>query len=111
MNFCQALISPSPPKQLLAKYFSSSPEITEHGPKDGCEEYFQIMTDVLEMSLSHVAFPRAEEGIIVDAAVGMVSVVGKGRFRSRKTKKGWDEIFIYRFSEFDEEVRVRHEEI
>lgn len=126
-GFCQALISPPPPKELLARYFSSEPKITEHGPewsrerlpflaktfkgKEGCEEYFQIMTEVLEMSLPHDAFPKAEEGFIVDAEAGMVSVVGKGRFKSRKTGKGWDEQFIYRFSEFDGEGKIGHWEI
>jgi hypothetical protein len=125
--FCQALISPPPPSELLSTYFTSSPKITEHGPewsrsrlpflaktftgKDGCEEYFKIMTDVLEMSLSGDAFPKPDEGFIVDAGAGMVSVVGKGRFTSKKTGKGWDEQFIYRFSEFDEEGKIGHWQI
>ena len=49
-----------------------------------------MMTDVLKMSLTDDAFP-AKEGLIVDTEAGMVSVVGKGRFTSRKTGKGWDE--------------------
>jgi hypothetical protein len=112
---------------LLSKYFSSSPKITEHGPewsrsrlpflaktftgKEGCEEYFKIMTDVLEMSLPDDAFPKADEGFIVDAESGMVSVVGKGRFTSKKTGKGWNEQFIYRFSEFNGEGKFGHWEI
>ena len=66
-----------------------------------------MMTDVLKMSLTDDAFP-AKEGLIVDTEAGMVSVVGKGRFTSRKTGKGWDEQFIYRFSEFDDEGRIGH---
>jgi hypothetical protein len=49
--------------------------------QDGCEEYFKVMTDVLKMmSLPDDAFP-AKEGFIVNAAAGLVSVVGKGRFK------------------------------
>jgi hypothetical protein len=111
---------------LLSKYFTASPKITEHGPawsrsrlpflaktfsgKDGCEEYFKVMSNILEMALSKDAFPDPE-GFIVDAAVGMVSVVGKGKFTSKKTGKGWDEQFIYRFSGFDDEGRIGHWEV
>jgi hypothetical protein len=125
--FCHALISPPAPSDLLSKYFSSSPKITEHGPewsrsrlpflaktfagREGCEEYFQIMTDVLEMNLPDDAFPEADGGFIVDALSGMVSVVGKGTFTSKKTGRGWNEQFIYRFSEFDEKGKIGHWEI
>lgn len=125
-TFCHALISPPPPTDLLSKYFSGSPQITEHGPewsrsrlpflaktfsgKDGCEEYFKILSEVLEMSLPEDAFPD-EGGFIVDAESGMVSVVGKGRFTSKKTGKGWKEKFIYRFSDFDHEGRIGHWEV
>jgi hypothetical protein len=123
--FCYALISPPPPTSLLSTYFTSSPKITEHGPewsrsrlpflaktftgRDGCEEYFKIMTDVLEMALPGDAFD--ENAFIVDAETGLVSVVGKGRFTSRKTGNGWDEKFIYRFSEFDGEGKFGYWEI
>jgi hypothetical protein len=119
------LITPPPPAELLSKYFGASPKITEHGPewsrsrlpflaktfsgKEGCEEYFKVMTDVLEMSLGDDAFPD-KKGFIVDAEAGMVSVVGKGRFTSKKTGKGWDEKFIYRFR-FDDEGKFEHWEI
>lgn len=63
-----------------------------------------MLGDVLEMQLPKDAFPGAE-GYIVDAEAGMVSVVGKGRFVSKKTGKGWNEEFIYRFSDFDEQGR------
>lgn len=125
-DFCLALISPPPAARLLSEYFSSSPKITEHGPewsrsrlpflaktfvgKDGCEEYFKVLNNVLDMSLGDDAFP-GNEGFIVDAEAGMVSVVGKGRFTSKKTGKGWDEQFIYRFSEFDAEGKFGHWEI
>jgi hypothetical protein len=69
------------------------------------------MTDVLSMDLSSDAFPAADLGFIVDAEVGMVSVVGKGRFTSKKTGKGWAETFVYRFSAFDEQGRIGHWEI
>lgn len=62
------------------------------------------------MELPKDSFPGPEE-FIVDAEAGMVSVVGKGRFSSRKTGKGWDEQFIYRLSGFDEEGKIGHWEI
>lgn len=68
------------------------------------------MTEILEMALAKDAFPGPEE-FMVDAEAGMVSVVGKGRFTSKKTGKGWDEQFIYRFSDFDEEGKIGHWEI
>ena len=42
---------------------------------------------------------------------GVVSVVGKASFASKKTGKGWHEEFIYRFSGFDEQGRIGHWEI
>ncbi|KAL9093715.1 MAG: hypothetical protein Q9159_000016 [Coniocarpon cinnabarinum] len=42
---------------------------------------------------------------------GIVTIVGRGRFTSLKTKRGWDEIFTYRLSEFDEMGRIGHWEI
>ena len=125
-EFCAALISPPPPSELLSQYFSNQPKITEHGPewarsrlpflaktftgKDGCEEYFKLMTGTLEMSLSKDAFPDAK-GFIVDAEAGSVVVVGKGRFSSKKTGKGWDEQFVHKFSGFDEQGKIGHWEI
>ncbi|KAL1795074.1 hypothetical protein ACET3X_006890 [Alternaria dauci] len=88
-SFCRALISPPAPADLLSQYFSDAPKITEHGPewsrsrlpflaktfsgRDGCEEYFKVMTDVLDMSLPEDAFP-GKEGFIVDAEAGMYYV-------------------------------------
>ncbi|KAF2253590.1 hypothetical protein BU26DRAFT_515917 [Trematosphaeria pertusa] len=123
--FCQALLSPPTPTTLLSTYFTSStpssPQITEHGPAwatsrlpflgktftgvQGCEEYFQLLSATLEMQLPADAFP-GPEGFIVDAEAGMVSVVGKGRFMSKKTGRGWEETFVYRFSGFDGEGRI-----
>ena len=124
--FCEALLSPPPPPELLSQYFSSQPKITEHGPefarsrlpflaqtftgKDGCEEYFKLLSETLEMSLSRDSFPNAKD-FSVDAESGIVSVVGKGHFSSKKTGKGWDEQFIHRFSEFDEHGKIGHWEI
>jgi hypothetical protein len=124
--FCHALISPPPPPDLLSAYFSASPKITEHGPewsrsrlpflaktftgKEGCLEYFSLLGDVLGMELPGDAFPEAD-GFIVDAEAGMVSVVGKGKFTSKKTGKDWDEQFIYRFSDFDSDGMIGHWEI
>ncbi|KAF2705396.1 hypothetical protein K504DRAFT_494283 [Pleomassaria siparia CBS 279.74] len=139
--FCAALLSssssPSPPApaDLVGAYFSSSdrhavappaPRITEHGPSwaserlpflgktfsgpESCIEYFEVLGRVLDMQLPADAFPP-KEGFIVDAEAGMVSVVGRGRFVSKKTGKGWDEEFVYRFSEYDDEGKFGHWEI
>ncbi|KAF2442190.1 hypothetical protein P171DRAFT_487445 [Karstenula rhodostoma CBS 690.94] len=124
--FCAALLSPPAPSDLLQTYFTAAPSITEHGPRwaasrlpflgktfqgrDGCEEYFGLLGEVLEMQLPEDALPGSQ-GFIVDAEAGMVSVVGKGHFKSKKTGKGWDEQFIYRLSDFDAEGRVGHWEI
>ena len=78
--------------------------------KEGCEEYFGVLSEVLEMRLPDDAFP-APEGFIVDADAGMVSVVGKGHFKSVKTGKGWDEEFIYRLGEFDDDGKIGHWEV
>lgn len=126
-TFCSALLSPPPPSTLLATHFiPSEPKITEHGPAwastrlpflgktftgvEECISYFDVLGEVLEMQLPADAFP-GPEGFVVDAEAGMVSVVGKGRFVSRKTGKGWDEEFIYRFSGFDGLGRIGHWEI
>lgn len=69
-----------------------------------------MMTEALDMSLDKNSFPGKED-FIVDAESGMASVVGKGRFTSKKTGKGWDEQFIYRFSEFDASGKIGHWEI
>jgi len=125
--FCQSLRTPPPPSALLAAHFApGNPRITEHGPAwararlpflaktfagtAGCAEYFGVLGEVLEMELPDDAFP-GPEGFIVDAEAGMVSVVGQGRFASKKTGKGWEEQFIYRFSGFDGEGRIGHWEI
>lgn len=126
-KFCNALLNPPPPSELIKKYFRSlNLSITEHGPEwsrsrlpflaktfvgqEACEEYFSIMTNILEMNLPADAFP-GDNGFIVDAQAGMVSVVGKGKFKSKKTGKGWDEQFIYRFSNFDKQGKIGHWEI
>lgn len=75
------------------------------------------------MELPKDAFARA--GYVVDASAevegsegvdgrgqrGVVSVVGKGTFKSVQTGKAWSEKFIYRFSGFDAEGRIGHWEI
>lgn len=125
-EFCAALISPPSPSELLSQYFSKQPKITEHGPewarsrlpflahtfsgKNGFEEYFKLLSETLAMSLGKDAFPDATD-FSVDAEAGVVSVVGKGHFSSQKTGKGWDEQFIHRFSEFDEDGKIGHWEI
>lgn len=75
------------------------------------------------MQMGESTFP-GPEGFIVDAeagitgqgaaeetAKGVVSVVGRARFESVETGMGWDEAFIYRLSEWDEEGRFGHWEV
>lgn len=66
---------------------------------------------MLDMSLAEDAFPPADSGFIVDAEVGMVSVVSKGSFTSEKTGKAWDETCVYRSSGFDEQGMIGHWQI
>ncbi|KAF2096440.1 hypothetical protein NA57DRAFT_58355 [Rhizodiscina lignyota] len=133
-SFCQSLIhSPNPP-QLIDQHFSLSPSITEHGPiwanerlpflgktfttKDGCLEYFDVLSKTLTMDMSPKSFPKPEDFIVnafatthEGARQGVVSVVGAATFRSVKTGKSWDEKFIYRLSDFDGEGKIGHWEI
>ncbi|KAF2835469.1 hypothetical protein M501DRAFT_941859 [Patellaria atrata CBS 101060] len=134
-EFCQSLLSPPPPEEIISKYFSSHPRITEHGPewarkslpflhktfkgKQGCEEYFQLLSETLKMHMGPDTFPETT-GFIVDPdakvqnesqSKGIVSVIGKARFESIKTGKSWDEEFIYRLSDFDENGKIGHWEI
>ncbi|PVH78936.1 hypothetical protein DL98DRAFT_235258 [Cadophora sp. DSE1049] len=138
-SFCQSLINPPPPTELINQYFSpTNPRITEHGPEwaksrlpflsktfagaSGCEEYFSLLSQTLKMKMEKDAFP-GPEGYIVDTEAvtgqedanaglkGVVSVVGKGTFQSIKTGKEWQEEFIYRFSGFDEDGKIGHWEI
>jgi hypothetical protein len=121
---------------LLAQYFvTGNPRITEHGPAwaaarlpflgktfegvDGCVAYFDLLSRTLEMEMADSTFPD-DQGFIVDAGAkidgegtekGVVSVVGKARFKSKRTGKGWGESFIYRFSGFDEQGKIGHWEI
>jgi len=119
---------------------SQVPKITEHGPQwarsrlpflfktfsgtEECVQYFLLLGDTLKMEMEKGTFPSPDEGgYVVDADArasseggnegkgGIVSVVGKARFESVKTGKGWNEEFIYRFSGFDEEGRIGHWEI
>ncbi|KAF2281374.1 uncharacterized protein EI97DRAFT_463723 [Westerdykella ornata] len=125
-SFCHSLLSPPPPQDFLTRFFTDTPQITEHGPpwarsrlpflgktftgRDACLAYFRALNDTLLMNLPSDAFPD-QNGFIVDVGADMVSVVGKGRFESRKTGKAWEEQFIYRFSGFDAEGKIGHWEI
>lgn len=46
-----------------------------------------------------------------DGGKGVVSVVGKARFESVRTGRGWEEEFIWRLGGWDEEARVGRWEI
>lgn len=124
-----------PLTQLIQRYFiSNGANITEHGPEwcidrlpflaktfrgisgDGsCETYFQLLSQTLGMHMTKDTFPRPE-AFLVDADVvvdgedgrtrGAVSVVGKAKFESLKTGKSWEEQFIYKLSDFDDQGRT-----
>ncbi|KAI0123037.1 hypothetical protein BJ170DRAFT_643131 [Xylariales sp. AK1849] len=124
--FCQSLISPPPPRELLDEFFvpdsnDKKPSIREHGPSwatahltflgrdfvgvDACEEYFNLLSQTLKMHLDKGSFP-GDEGFVVDADQNRVSVVGRGKFESVTTGRSWDEKFSYVLSGFDEEGRL-----
>lgn len=80
--------------------------------------YFETLSQTLEMEMGKDTFPGDGGFVVDDSAVvegeggtGVVSVVGKARFKSKKTGKGWGESFIYRFSGFDDLGRIGHWEI
>ena len=118
-----------------------NPKITEHGPswakerlpflgktftgREECLQYFSLLSETLEFIPNEDTFP-GEEGIIVDDRAvigsdggkgkgwdgrGAVSVVGNATFKAVKTGQSWEERFIYRLSEFDEEGRIGHWEV
>lgn len=123
--FCQSLIAPPNPSELLKVYFSpdakDGPIIREHGPSwatvhlpflgrdfvgmDACVEYFDLLSASLRMHLDESSFP-GPEGFVVDVDLGRVSVVGKGRFESLETKRSWDEKFTYILSHWDDNGKI-----
>ncbi|KAI9688616.1 MAG: hypothetical protein M1820_010217 [Bogoriella megaspora] len=134
-DFCQAFLQGSPPTEILDRFFvPTDPKITEHGPdwatsrlpflgktfegRDGAENYFTVLTNMLEFVPSKDSFPE-REGIVVDVDAeseegkgkGVVSLKAKGKFRAKPTGKEWDEEFTYRLSGFDDEGRIGHWEI
>ena len=138
-DFCQALSQKSP-VDLLEKYMTLNPKITEHGPewalerlpflgktfegKIGCTRYFKVLSETLKMELNENSFPnlagfsadvkaevRAGADELASKEIGTVNVVGKGYFASLRTGKSWEEKFIYRFSGFDENGKFDHWEI
>ena len=136
--FCQTLLTPPDPADLISRFFAFNPRITEHGPSwangrlpflgkpfegfDGCVEYFTLLSQTLKMHMNKATFPDIN-GFIVDTSssvspapesktrAGVVCVVGKAKFESVKTGKSWQEQFIYRLSEWDEKGKFGHWEI
>lgn len=140
-SFCAAFLDlpNNPPEKILSEHFTSAhPEITEHGPdwaRDKlpflghtftgharCIDYFSLLSETLEFLPSEDTFP-SKEGFIVDPegvgpvdrqhgrARGLVSVVGRARFKAVRTGRSWEERFIYRLSGFDEDGKIGHWEI
>ena len=132
-KFCQALISPPPPEELIATYFiQDKPKIIEYGPawcrdrlpflhttfegvsgEKSCQTYFELLSQCLKMHLPKDAFPGPGAFIVDPLAVvrhvqgaGAVCVTGKGTFEGVKTGKQYDETFMYRLSGFDKEGRI-----
>lgn len=129
--FCQALLSPPPPPELLKEFFipeanGKNPTIREHGPSwaavhlpflgrdfvgfDASVEYFELLSQSLKMHLDKGSFP-AQESFVVDAAANKVSVTGKGKFESVTTGRSWDEKFTYVLSGWDEDGKLGRWEI
>lgn len=110
------------------------PRITEHGPQwatkklpflgktfvgsEGCNDYFSLLAQTLAFESDDKTFPPPD-GFIVDPKAkvyeqgqntssggGVVTVEGRARFRSQKTKRSWDERFMYRLSDFDDKGRL-----
>ncbi|KAF2214036.1 hypothetical protein CERZMDRAFT_38463 [Cercospora zeae-maydis SCOH1-5] len=122
--FAKALETPLSPEDLLSKFFTSSPKITEHGPAwarnrlpfiaktyfgpDEFVEYFKTLSEVLFMKPDPTP---AIEQFAVQVNAGLVIVQGAGGFKSVKTGKSWKETFIWKFSEFDQEGKIGHWEI
>lgn len=139
VEFCQSFVDGLPPDSILSQHFSSNPKITEHGPpkselpflgktfsgrksdstsagKQTCDDYFTILSQTLKFEPSPTTFPSPESFVVdetceINGKKGVVSVVANGAFRSVDTGKGWDETFIYRLSEFDDEGKIGHWEI
>ncbi|KAI4601919.1 hypothetical protein KJ359_010785 [Pestalotiopsis sp. 9143b] len=124
--FCQALISPPPPEELVKQFFipeadGKNPTIREHGPSwatinlpflgrdfvgfHSSIEYFKLLSQSLKMHLGEDSFP-GEEGFTVDAEANRVSVTGKGKFESVETGRSWEEKFSYVLSGWDEDGRL-----
>ncbi|PQE03222.1 transcription elongation factor s-ii protein [Rutstroemia sp. NJR-2017a BBW] len=129
VEFCQSFVDALPPDSTLSQHFSSNPKITEHGKTfsgrkgdsssagdQTCDDYFTILSKTLKFEPSPATFPPPESFIVdetceINGKKGVVSVVANGTFRSIDTGKGWDETFIYRLSEFDDEGKIGHWEI
>ncbi|KAK3720812.1 hypothetical protein LTR37_003475 [Vermiconidia calcicola] len=138
--FCSAFLDlpNNPPEKILSEHFTKDePKITEHGPewankrlpflgktfsgKNECLKYYSLLSETLEFIPNETTFPGTD-GILVDdrASVreckgwdgrGVVSVVGQAEFKAVKTGRSWEEKFIYRLSEFDEDGMIGHWEI
>lgn len=125
----------NPPPQILSTHFSSHPVVHEHGPSwaqshlpflgktfsghDACLTYFELLGSTLAFEPLEDSFPGAK-GFVVDPEArgegdggdqwgggkGVVTVVGKGRFKAVGTGQGWEERFVWVLSGFDEEGRI-----
>ena len=96
--------------------------------RDACLQYFKLLAQTLEFIPNKDTFPEPEGFVVDDQANvhpdgshsgsrkgydgrGVVSVVGRAKFKAIKTGKAWNEQFIYRLSDFDEDGRIGHWEI
>lgn len=134
--FCQAFMDRLSPDVILSEHFTSNPRITEHGPKtqelpflgkfsgrksnlsndQTCDDYFNILSKSLKFEPSPTTFPPPKSFVVdetceINGKKGVVSVVGSATFMSLDSGKRWDEDFIYRLSEFDDDGKIGHWEI
>ncbi|GAM82642.1 hypothetical protein ANO11243_006240 [Dothideomycetidae sp. 11243] len=89
ISFSDSFAAPAsnPPSSILDKHFTSSPRITEHGPKwaqssrlpflgrtfsgrEGCLEYFSLLAETLEFLVEDAVFPSKMEVVVDPEAVG-----------------------------------------
>ncbi|KAI9758794.1 MAG: hypothetical protein M4579_002808 [Chaenotheca gracillima] len=105
----------------LGKTFQGRKSSSADG--SSCDDYFDLLAQSLSFHPNKNTFPPAED-FIVDPQAGVsgegqqarrgggaVSVVAHAKFASVKTGKSWEEDFIYRLSEFDDDGRIGHWEI
>ena len=86
--------------------------------KDTCDDYFELLAETLAFTPSEDSLPPVD-AYVVDPTVkmpgvqgsGMVLVKAKAQLAGVKSGKGWEEEFIFLFSDFDGEGKIGKMEI